>query len=109
MGGFIPGTLMGLGLDCVRRVVFSNRQGYAASEKLSRPRLSPGVSSHSLGGLADAGDHPRVDLLQATSPSREAAAIAVDYTLLLAWLVYRSLDFKRFYELVVGRKGRPRP
>ena len=32
----------------------------------------------------------------------EAAAIAVDYTLLIAWLVYRSLTFRRFYELVVG-------
>ena len=32
----------------------------------------------------------------------EAAAIAVDYTLLVAWLVYRSLDFKKFYELVVN-------
>ena len=32
----------------------------------------------------------------------EAAAIAVDYTLLIAWVVYRSLNFRRFYELVVG-------
>jgi C4-dicarboxylate transporter DctM subunit len=32
----------------------------------------------------------------------EAAAVAVDYTVLVAWLVYRALNFRKFYELVVG-------
>ncbi|HOO62951.1 MAG TPA: TRAP transporter large permease subunit, partial [Synergistaceae bacterium] len=32
----------------------------------------------------------------------EAAAIAVDYSFLVAFLVYRSMTWKKFYQLVVG-------
>jgi len=99
MGGFIPGTLMGLGLIAYA-VWFSRRRGYTASEKLpAREVLRRFVAS--IGGLLT----PVIILggifTGYFTPS-EAAAIAVDYTLILAWLVYRSLDFKRFYELVVG-------
>jgi len=99
MGGFIPGTLMGLGLIAYA-VWFSRRRGYTASERLpAREVVRRFVAS--IGGLLT----PVIILggifTGYFTPS-EAAAIAVDYTLILAWLVYRSLDFKRFYELVVG-------
>ena len=99
MGGFIPGALMGAGLIAYA-VWYSNRQGYPASEKLPS-RVVARRFLDSLWGLMT----PVIILGGIFSgyftPS-EAAAIAVDYTLLIAWLIYRSMDFKRFYELVVG-------
>ena len=99
MGGFIPGILMGLGLIAYA-LWYSNRQGYPASEKLT-PRVIVRRFVDSLWGLVT----PVIILGGIFSgyftPS-EAAAMAVDYTLLIAWLVYRTLTFRRFYELVVG-------
>ena len=99
MGGFIPGILMGLGLIAYA-LWYSNRQGYPASEKLT-PRVIARRFIDSLWGLVT----PVIILGGIFSgyftPS-EAAAMAVDYTLLIAWLVYRTLTFRRFYELVVG-------
>lgn len=99
MGGFIPGTLMGTGL-IFYALWYSNRQGYPASEKLPG-RVVAQRFFDSLWGLVT----PVIILggifAGYFTPS-EAAAIAVDYTLLIAWLVYRSLTFRRFYELVVG-------
>ncbi len=99
MGGFIPGTLMGTGL-IFYALWYSNRQGYPASEKLPG-RVVARRFFDSLWGLVT----PVIILggifAGYFTPS-EAAAIAVDYTLLIAWLVYRSLTFRRFYELVVG-------
>ena len=99
MGGFIPGSLMGVGL-IFYAVWYSHRQGYPASEKLPG-RIVARRFFDSLWGLAT----PVIILggifAGYFTPS-EAAAIAVDYTLLIAWLVYRSLTFRRFYELVVG-------
>ena len=99
MGGFIPGSLMGVGLIAYA-VWYSHRQGYPASEKLPS-RVVARRFFDSLWGLAT----PVIILggifAGYFTPS-EAAAIAVDYTLLIAWLVYRSLTFRRFYELVVG-------
>jgi len=99
MGGFIPGTLMGAGLIAYA-VWYSNRRGYPASEKLP-PRAVARRFFDSLWGLAT----PVIILggifTGYFTPS-EAAAIAVDYTLLIAWLVYRTMTFRRFYELVVG-------
>ncbi len=99
MGGFIPGSLMGVGLISYA-VWYSHRQGYPASEKLPS-RVVARRLFDSLWGLATP-----VIILGGIfggyfTPS-EAAAIAVDYTLLIAWLVYRSLTLRRFYELVVG-------
>jgi len=99
MGGFIPGTLMGVGL-IFYAVWYSNRHKYPASEKLpAREVMRRFINS--LWGLVT----PVIILggifTGYFTPS-EAAAIAVVYTLLIAWLVYRSLTFKRFYELVVG-------
>jgi len=99
MGGFFPGSLMGVGL-IFYAVWYSHRQGYPASEKLPG-RIVARRFFDSLWGLAT----PVIILVGIFAgyftPS-EAAAIAVDYTLLIAWLVYRSLTFRRFYELVVG-------
>jgi len=99
MGGFIPGTLMGVGL-IFYALWYSSRQGYPASEKLPG-RVIGRRFFDSLWGLVT----PVIILggifAGYFTPS-EAAAIAVDYTLLIAWLVYRSLTFRRFYELVVG-------
>jgi C4-dicarboxylate transporter DctM subunit len=99
MGGFIPGTLMGVGLIAYA-VWYSNKQGYPATEKLPS-RVVVRRFFNSLWGLIT----PVIILGGIFSgyftPS-EAAAIAVDYTLFIAWLIYRSLNFRRFYELVVG-------
>ncbi|MCX5906838.1 MAG: TRAP transporter large permease [Deltaproteobacteria bacterium] len=99
MGGFIPGTIMGGGL-ILYAVWFSHKQGYPASEKFPAREVGQRLVT-SLWGLMT----PVIILGGIFSgyftPS-EAAAIAVDYTLLISWLVYRSLDFKKFYELVVG-------
>jgi C4-dicarboxylate transporter DctM subunit len=99
MGGFIPGTLMGAGLIAYA-VWYSNRRGYPASEKLP-PRAVARRFFDSLWGLAT----PVIILggifTGYFTPS-EAAAMAVDYTLLIAWLIYRTMTFRRFYELVVG-------
>jgi len=99
MGGFFPVSLMGVGL-IFYAVWYSHRQGYPASEKLPG-RIVARRFFDSLWGLAT----PVIILggifAGYFTPS-EAAAIAVDYTLLIAWLVYRSLTFRRFYELVVG-------
>jgi len=90
---------MGVGL-IFYAVWYSHRQGYPASEKLPG-RIVARRFFDSLWGLAT----PVIILggifAGYFTPS-EAAAIAVDYTLLIAWLVYRSLTFRRFYELVVG-------
>ncbi len=99
MGGFIPGTIMGVGLMGYA-LWFANKHGYLSSEKMPGSVVARRFVD-SLWGL-----FTPIIILGGIfggyfTPS-EAAAIAVDYTLLIAWLVYRSLTFKRFYELVVG-------
>ncbi len=99
MAGFIPGALMGGGLIAYA-IWVANKRGYPAGEKLPGAEVSRRFVS-ALWGLMT----PVIILggifTGVFTPS-EAAAIAVDYTLLVAWLVYRSLDFKKFYELVVN-------
>jgi C4-dicarboxylate transporter DctM subunit len=99
MGGFIPGTMMGVGL-IVYAIWYSNKHGYPASEKLPAREVGRRFLA-SLWGLMT----PVIILGGIFSgyftPS-EAAAIAVDYTLILGFFIYRSLNFKKFYELVVG-------
>jgi len=99
MAGFIPGALMGAGLIAYALWI-ANRRGYPAGEKLPGAEVGRRFVS-ALWGLMT----PVIILggifTGVFTPS-EAAAIAVDYTLLVAWLVYRSLDFKKFYELVVN-------
>ena len=99
MAGFIPGALMGGGLIAYALWI-ANRRGYPAGERLPGAEVCRRFVS-ALWGLMT----PVIILggifTGVFTPS-EAAAIAVDYTLLVAWLVYRSLDFRKFYELVVN-------
>jgi C4-dicarboxylate transporter DctM subunit len=99
MAGFIPGALMGGGLIAYALWI-ANKRGYPAGEKLPGAEVGRRFVS-ALWGLMT----PVIILggifTGVFTPS-EAAAIAVDYTLLVAWLVYRSLDFRKFYELVVN-------
>jgi len=99
MAGFIPGALMGGGLIAYALWI-ANRRDYPAGEKLPGAEVGRRFVS-ALWGLMT----PVIILggifTGVFTPS-EAAAIAVDYTLLVAWLVYRSLDFRKFYELVVN-------
>ena len=99
MAGFIPGALMGGGLIAYALWI-ANKRGYPAGEKLPASEVGRRFVS-ALWGLMT----PVIILggifTGVFTPS-EAAAIAVDYTLLVAWMVYRSLDFRKFYELVVN-------
>jgi C4-dicarboxylate transporter DctM subunit len=99
MAGFIPGALMGGGLIAYALWI-ANKRDYPGGEKLPGAEIGRRFVS-ALWGLMT----PVIILggifTGVFTPS-EAAAIAVDYTLLVAWLVYRTLDFKKFYELVVG-------
>jgi C4-dicarboxylate transporter DctM subunit len=99
LGGFLPGALMGTGLIAYA-IWIAHRHDYPlgdpvpGAEKWRRFRnalwglLTPVII---LGGIFSG----------IFTPS-EAAAIAVDYTLLVAFLIYRSLTWKQFYRIVVG-------
>ncbi|PIE55229.1 MAG: C4-dicarboxylate ABC transporter permease [Dethiosulfovibrio peptidovorans] len=99
MGGFIPGALMGTGLIALALWVAQKRHYPAVDpvsgeEKMRRFRealwglMTPVII---LGGIFSGFFTPS-----------EAAAIAVVYSLGVAFFVYRSIDFKKFYRLVVG-------
>lgn len=99
MGGFIPGLLMGLGL-----IIYSM---YVAAKK-GYPAADPTTARQKWGLFIDAswGLMTPVIILGGIfsgffTPS-EAAAIAVDYSLIVAFFIYKSMDFKKFYNLVVG-------
>ena len=99
LGGFIPGALMGLGLILLALHVARKRNYPAAALVPSREKW--GRFKNALWGLMT----PVLILGGIFSgwftPS-EAAAIAVDYSFLVAFLVYRSMTWKKFYQLVVG-------
>jgi C4-dicarboxylate transporter DctM subunit len=99
LGGFIPGILMGTGLIAWALLV-AKRRNYPAGVKL------PGKEVLRRFGAASWGLMAPVIILGGIfsgifTPS-EAAAIAVVYTLLVAKFVYKALDFKKLYKLVVG-------
>jgi C4-dicarboxylate transporter DctM subunit len=99
MGGFLPGALMGLGLIALALYV-ARRRNYPASdavgggEKFRRFRkafwglMTPVII---LGGIFSGWFTPS-----------EAAAVAVDYSLLVTFFVYRNMSLKRLYNLVIG-------
>ncbi len=99
MAGFVPGFLMGGALIALALWV-AHRRGYPAADSIDgkekRRRfvdalwglMTPVII---LGGIFSG----------VFTPS-EAAAIAVDYSLIVAFCVYRALDWKKFYDLVVN-------
>lgn len=99
MGGFIPGILMGLGLIAYSMYIAAKR-GYPAAE------ATTGRQKWKLFTDASWGLMTPVIILGGIfsgffTPS-EAAAIAVDYSLLVAFFVYKTMNFKKLYNLVVG-------
>jgi len=99
MAGFVPGFLMGLGLIVYSMYVAAKR-GYPAAE------ATTGKQKWKLFLEASWGLMTPVIILGGIfsgffTPS-EAAAVAVDYSLFVAFFVYRSMDFRKFYRLVVG-------
>ncbi len=99
MAGFVPGFLMGLGL-IVYSIYVARKRGYPAS------RSTTGREKWKLFIDATWGLMTPVIILGGIfsgffTPS-EAAAVAVVYSLFVAFFIYRSLSFKQFYKIVVG-------
>jgi len=99
MGGFVPGLLMGLGLIALALHVAKKRK-YPASDPVTSTEKWKRFKNASWGLLTP------VIILGGIftgwfTPS-EAAAIAVDYSLFVAFFIYKSLDLKKLYKLVVG-------
>lgn len=99
MAGFIPGALMGTGLILLALHV-AKKRNYPAADSVSKEEKRRRFKD-SIWGLMT----PVIILGGIFSgfftPS-EAAAIAVVYSLGVAFFVYRSMDWKKFYRLVVG-------
>ncbi len=99
MGGVVPGILMGLGLICLA-IYVARKRGYPASEKVSgKEKWNRFVNS--LWGLMT----PVIILggiFSGVFTPSEAAAIAVDYSLLVAFFIYKTMDLKKLYKLVVN-------
>jgi C4-dicarboxylate transporter DctM subunit len=99
MAGFVPGFLMG-GILIVYALYVARRRKYPASEKTSfRDKVVLFVRA--LWGIMT----PLLILGGIFSgfftPS-EAAAVAVVYSLLVAIFIYKAIDFKKLYTLVVN-------
>ena len=99
LGGFIPGILMGLGLIFWAMYIAKKRQ-YPAGRKYTPKEVLRKFVSAIWGLMA-----PVLILggiFSGIFTPSEAAGIAVIYTVLVAVFVYKALDFKKFYKLVVG-------
>ena len=98
LAGFIPGTVMGASLIAIALWV-ARRRGYPAADPIE-PREKRRRFLSALWGLMT----PVIILggiFSGVFTPSEAAAIAVDYSLVVAFLVYRGLTWKKFYRLVV--------
>jgi len=99
LGGVIPGVLMGLGLISLA-IYVARKRGYPASDRVSGKEKWDRFLS-SLWGLMT----PVIILggiFSGVFTPSEAAAIAVDYSLIVAFFVYRTMDLKKLYRLVVN-------
>jgi len=99
MGGFIPGVLMGGGL-IVYALLVARKRHYPAGNSVSLKETLKRFVSATWGLMA-----PVIILggiFSGVFTPSEAAAVAVVYTVLVAVFVYKALDFKKFYKLVVG-------
>ncbi len=99
VGGFIPGILMGLGL--IGWAAYKAKvRGYPRGERLPLKVVGKRFLSSFWGLMA-----PVIILggifTGIFTPS-EAAAVAVVYSIVIAAFVYKALDFKKLYKLVVG-------
>lgn len=99
LGGFIPGALMGLGLIAWAIYIAKKRKYPAGKKYTGREILKKFVDA--IWGLLCPGIILGGIFSGVFTPS-EAAAVAVLYTVLVALFVYKALDFKKFYKLVVG-------
>ena len=99
MGGFVPGFLMGLGL-IVFALAVAKRRNYPSSPEVSKEERARRFRASTWGLMT-----PVIILGGIFSgfftPS-EAAAIAVVYSLFVAFFIYRSMTWDKFYKLVVG-------
>lgn len=99
MAGFIPGALMGFGLIAYS-IFVARKRGYPAGELRTREEKWALFKDASWGLMT-----PVIILggiFSGLFTPSEAAAIAVDYSFLVAFFVYKSMDFKKFYNLIVG-------
>ncbi|MCX7776261.1 MAG: TRAP transporter large permease [Spirochaetaceae bacterium] len=99
VGGFIPGILMGVGL--IGWAAWKAKQrGYPRGERMSIRDVGKKFLASFWGLMA-----PVIILggiFSGIFTPSEAAAVAVVYSVIVAAFVYKSLDFKKFYQLVVG-------
>ncbi|MCD6420399.1 MAG: TRAP transporter large permease, partial [Synergistetes bacterium] len=98
MGGFIPGTLMGLALILIA-VRMAYKKNYPRGAKVSIGKVGK-LFIRALWGLIA----PLIVLggiFSGVFTPSEAAVIAVDYAIFVAFFVYKKLDLKKFYNLVV--------
>ena len=99
MGGFIPGSLMGLGL-ILWALYIARKRNYPRGMDLSARQIWKRFVD-ALWGLMT----PVIILggiFSGIFTPSEAAAIAVVYTVFVAVFIYKALDFKKFYALIVG-------
>lgn len=99
VGGFIPGILMGVGL--IGWAVWKAKQrGYPRGERMSIRDVGKKFLASFWGLMA-----PVIILggiFSGIFTPSEAAAVAVVYSVIVAAFVYKSLNFRKFYQLVVG-------
>ncbi len=99
LGGFLPGVLMGGGLILYALAV-ARKRGFPAGSAYPKQEVRRRFVS-AIWGLMT----PVIILggiFSGVFTPSEAAAVAVVYTLFVAVFVYKALDFRRFYTLVVG-------
>lgn len=98
LAGFVPGVIMGAALVAIALWV-AHRRHYPAADVID-PREKRRRLVDALWGLMT----PVIILggiFSGVFTPSEAAAIAVDYSLVVAFVVYRELDWRKFYKLVV--------
>ncbi len=99
MAGFIPGTIMAAALIVIALHV-AHKRGYPAADPVPKQERRRRFTA-ALWGLMT----PLIILggiFSGVFTPSEAAAIAVDYSLFVAFFVYRTMTWKKFFNLVVG-------
>ncbi|MST56394.1 TRAP transporter large permease [Pyramidobacter sp. SM-530-WT-4B] len=98
LAGFVPGVIMGAALVAIALWV-AHRRHYPAADA-----IDPGEKRRRLVDALWGLMTPVIILggiFSGVFTPSEAAAIAVDYSLVVAFVVYRELDWRKFYKLVV--------